>query len=107
MVGDAPGIEAWKEQTSAFDRVRSVAGSVSKPRSASYIATEAYVAENTARNHLERLVEMNVLLESEKGGTSMYSPDPLHIRMQTLRDLLDTYDHDDLIRLKTDLQERI
>lgn len=107
MSEDAPGIEAWKEHTSAFDRIRSVADTVSTPRPASYIASEAHVAENTARNHLERLVEMNVLLKSIDEGATTYSPDPLHTRMQTLRDLLDTHDHDDLIRLKTDLQERI
>jgi predicted nucleic acid-binding Zn ribbon protein len=107
MSDDHPGVEAWKEQTSAFDRVRSVAGAVSKARPVSYIATEAHVAENTARDHLERLVDMNVLLRRDVGGTAMYEPDPLHTRVQTLRDLLDEYDHDGLLQLKAELQEQV
>lgn len=104
---DAPGIEAWKEHTSAFDRVRSIAGSLSQPQPAATIADDAHVAENTAREHLERLVEMNVLLKHDREGTTMYAPDPLHTRLQTLRELLDTHDHDGLIRLKAELQEEI
>lgn len=107
MSNEALGVDAWKAQTSAFDRVRSVAGTVSQPQSASYIAQEAHVAENTARDHLERLVEMNVLLKHDREGTATYAPDPLHTRLQTLRNLIDEHDHDDLVQLKADLQERI
>lgn len=107
MTDDAPGLEAWKEQTSAFDRVRSIAGSLSRPKPASAIASDAHVAENTARQHLERLVEMNVLLKRDRGGTTIYAPDPLHTRLGTLRDLIDAHDHDGLIRLKAELQEEI
>jgi len=101
------GVEAWIENTSAFDRVQSIARIVSEPKPVSYIAEEAYVAENTARDHLGRLVELNVLLESESGGTTRYSPDPLHIRIQTLRELLEENNRDELINLKADLQAEI
>lgn len=107
MPDDAPGVATWKERTSAFDRVQSVADTVSQPRSASYIASEAHVAENTAREHLERLVEMNILLKRDQAGTTTYEPDPLHTRMQTLRELLETHDQESLIRLKAELQEEI
>lgn len=107
MTDDAPGVEAWVERTSAFDRVRSVAGSLSRPRSATYVAEEAQVAENTARDHLERLAEMNVLLKTDREGTTLYSPDPLHTRLQIVRDLLEENDHDDLLELKAELQEGI
>lgn len=107
MTDDAPGVTAWIEQTSAFDRVHSVATTVSQPQPASYIGEEAHVAENTARDHLARLVDMNVLLKSDEEGTALYSPDPLHTRMQTLRNLLEDHDHDGLIELKADMQEQI
>ncbi len=107
MPDDAPGVDAWKRNTSAFDRVRSVAGSLDQPKPAAYIADEAHVAENTARGHLERLAEMNVLLQSDDGGTTLYAPDPLHTRLQTLRDLLEAHDHNGLVDLKVDLQEQI
>lgn len=107
MTETADGLGAWIEHTSAFDRVQSIARSVSEPKPVSYIADEAHVAENTARDHLERLVELNVLLESESGGTALYSPDPLHVRLQTLRELLEEHDRDGLIELKADLQLEI
>lgn len=107
MADPSPGIEVWKQETSAFDRVQSVASTVSQPRPASYIAEQAHVAENTARDHLERLVDLNILLKSDEKGTTQYSSDPLHTRIQTLRDLLNQHDRNGLIQLKADLQEQI
>lgn len=107
MTEQTPGVEAWKEHTTAFDRVQSVVTTVSKPRPASYIADEAHVAENTARDHLERLVNLNVLLKTERDDGALYSPDPLHTRIQTLRDLLEEHDREGLIDLKIELQSQI
>ena len=101
------GVEAWKEHTTAFDRVQSVGTTVSEPRPASYIADEAHVAENTARDHLERLVNLSVLLKTERDGGTLYSPDPLHVRIRTVRNLLEEHDRDGLIDLKIELQSRI
>jgi|GEM_PF-328074 hypothetical protein len=107
MTDESPGVEAWKEHTTAFDRVQSVASTVSKPRPVSCIAEEAHVAENTARDHLERLVALNVLLKIERDDGAFYSPDPLHTRLQTLRDLLEEHDREGLIQLKIELQSKI
>lgn len=107
MTDQPPGVEAWKEHTTAFDRVQSVATTVSKPRSVSYLADEAHVAENTARDHLERLVSLNVLLKTDHDDGALYSPDPLHTRIRTLRELLEEHDRDGLIALKTEVQSTI
>lgn len=107
MAEQTSGVEAWKEHTTAFDRVQSVAATVSRPRPASDIADEAHVAENTARDHLERLVDLNVLLKTERDDGALYAPDPLHTRIQTLRDLLEAHDYDGLIELKAELQSQI
>lgn len=107
MTKQSAGVEAWKEHTTAFDRVQSVAATASRPRPASYIADEAHVAENTARDHLERLVNLSVLLKTERDEGAFYAPDPLHTRLQTLRDLLEAHDRDELIDLKVDLQSQI
>lgn len=101
------GVENWKEHTTAFDRVQSVATTVSEPRQASYIADKAHVAENTAREHLERLVNLTVLQKTERTNGSFYSPDPLHIRIQTLRNLIDENDKEGLVELKIKLQSQI
>lgn len=107
MTDQTPGVDAWKEHTTAFDRVQSVATTVSQPRPASYIADEAHVAENTARRHLDRLVTLNVLLKTERDDGALYSPDPLHTRIRTLRDLLEEHDRNGLIELKAELQSQI
>lgn len=104
---DEPGVDRWKEHQSAFDRVRSIAVTVSEPRSADWVAEHAHVAGNTARDHLQRLVEMNVLQIVPGDGATRYSPDPLYTRMQALRNLLDGRDRDDLLRLRADLQEQV
>jgi hypothetical protein len=102
-----PGVSRWVEETTAFDRVQSVATALSTPASAAEVATEAAVAENTARAHLDRLVEMNVLRSTDRDGSTVYAPDPLHTRVQTLRDLLSAHDHDGLLALQAQLRERV
>ncbi|WP_458210572.1 DUF7342 family protein [Haladaptatus sp. NG-SE-30] len=95
------------ENTSAFDRVRSIALTLSKPRTADWIADEALVARNTTRAHLQRLVEMNVLQTVSGEQATLSQPDPLYTWMRALRDLLDDRDRDELIQLRTALQEQI
>lgn len=106
-MSDAAGVDRWKATDSAFDRVRSVAVTLTQLRSADWIADQAAVAGNTARNHLERLVEMNVLEEVSHKGVTRYRPDPLYTRMRALRDLLDERDRDDLVNLRAELQEQV
>lgn len=104
---DSRGAENWKEHQNAFDRVRSIAVTISEPKSAGWIANQAHVAGNTARDHLQRLVEMNVLQTTTGGMTTQYAPDSLYTRMQTLRDLLDGHNRDELIKIRGGLQERV
>ncbi|PSQ51900.1 transcriptional regulator [Halobacteriales archaeon SW_8_65_20] len=106
MVEPEPGTEAWKEQTSPFDRVRAVSQSLSIPRSASWIAAEAAVSESAAREHLERLTEMSVLQERDDAGTVKYGPDPIFVRFQTIRELLDKHDLEDLLSLREELRSQ-
>lgn len=104
---DIPGDAAWKEHTSAFDRVRSVALSLSDPGSAGWIANEALVAENTARRHLERLADLHVLTTDTRGDAVTYYPDPVYIRIRDLRELVSGNDRDELAELATDLKADI
>lgn len=101
---ETSGDTAWKEHTSAFDRVRSVALSLSDPRSASWIADEALVAENTARRHLERLADLHVLTTDTTGSAVTYYPDPVYVRTRDLRELVAEYDRDELTELAADLK---
>jgi len=107
MGGTERGVEAWKEHTTAFDRVRSIVQAVDRPRTAAYIAEEAAVSETTANDHLKRLVEMNTVRTVDGENATLYEPDPLYARFRTLRRLIDEHDHAELLELKADLQEQI
>jgi len=81
-------VETWTEHASAFDRVKSVTMTLSEPRPTSWIATEAAVSPNTARDHLRRLIDLGVVTVTEKVGTRHYYPDPLYTRLRDVRELL-------------------
>lgn len=98
--------EQWVQETTAFDRVSSIAVSIDE-QPVSKIADEACVAENTARKHLNKLSELGIILEDEKNGTTTYSVDPLYLRMNSVRNYIDEYELDDLITLKASLQDDI
>jgi predicted transcriptional regulator len=68
--------------------VKSVTRSLSEPRPASWIATEAAVSPNTARDHLRRLIDLGVVTAIENHGTRHYYPDPLYTRLRDVRELL-------------------
>ena len=101
------GLKAWKEHTTAFDRVRSIAEGLDQPRTARYVAEEAGVAETTAHEHLKRLAEMNVIRSVVGEDATRYKPDPLYARFRTLRGLIDDHDHAELLELKADLQREL
>ncbi|AUX08376.1 transcriptional regulator [Halalkaliarchaeum desulfuricum] len=58
------------------------------PRPAPWIAEEAVVSPNTARDHLDRLIDLGVVTPIEKDGTRHYYPDPLYTRLRDVRELL-------------------
>jgi predicted ArsR family transcriptional regulator len=105
MTNDSsPGIERWIEETSAFDRVRSVAFALQQPQTAGQIADSAHVSEKTARGHLRRLVEMDVLLEDTEDGPTTYYPDPGYMRYREVRTLARENDRDELTELVATLK---
>jgi predicted ArsR family transcriptional regulator len=104
-----PGTGRWIEETSAFDRVQSVAFTLQEPRTAGRIAESAHVSEKTARAHLQRLVEMDVLLVETGEGPTTYYPDPAYMRYRDIRTLAREHDRDELTdvvaTLKGDIEE--
>lgn len=99
------GTERWKDEETALDRVWSVGVTLSRPRSARWIAQEAEVSERTARRHLTRLVETEVLEEVSGGSSMMYRVDPRYVRLRAMRGLLQ--EHGDLEELRSNLQGQI
>lgn len=99
-----PGIERWIEATSAFDRVRSVAFSLQEPQTAGQLAESAHVAEKTARGHLQRLVEMDVMLAEITDGPATYYPDPGYMRYREVRSLAREHTRDELLEIVATLK---
>jgi len=100
-------VETWKEHASAFDRVKSVTMTLSEPQTASWIATEAAVSPNTARDHLGRLIDLGVVTATETEGTRHYYPDPLYTRLRDVRELLQEMTKRDLSELAAELKDDI
>ena len=99
-------METWKEHASAFDRVKSVTMTLSEPRSAPWIAEQAAVSPNTARDHLRRLVDLSVVTETDD-RISHYYPDPLYTRLRDIRALLEETTKQELAEQATELKDDI
>lgn len=99
--------ETWIKQTTAFDRVKSVALTLSEPRTVAWIADEAHVSENTARSHLMRLADLGVLATTTTEQGTGYSPDAIYTRSQDIRELIRENTEDQLAARAVELQEEL
>ena len=104
---DPDWIATWTDHTSAFDRVKSVTMTLSEPQSAPWIAEQAAVSPNTARDHLRRLVDLGVVTATDGDGTRHYYPDPLYTRLRDIRELLDGTTKQELSEQATELKDDI
>lgn len=100
-------VATWKEHTTGFDRVRSVASSLAEPRTASWIATEAHVSEPTTRDHLSRLVDLGVLTTEDTSNGRTYYPDPVYTRLTALQELVSNNTETELAEQAASIQEDI
>jgi DNA-binding Lrp family transcriptional regulator len=99
------GIQAWIDETEAFDRVLSIALSLEKPRPASWVSEEAHVAENTARKNLERLESLEIVTAVERGATTYY-PNSAYLRFREVSSLAESYDKEELSEKLGRLKEK-
>lgn len=99
--------DTWVENTSAFDRVKSVVLTLSEPRTAGWIAEESHVSENTARSHLTRLADLGVLSTTSTPDGTGYVPDPIYTRSRDLRELVDANSEEELAEAAVDLQGQL
>lgn len=82
-------VDSWTDSMTARERVETIATTLSQPRTANWVADQAAVKWDTAKKHLDDLVESGVLLRTEEGG---YVPDPTRAYFDHLRDLILTND---------------
>ena len=67
-------VASWSETTSARERVRAVARTLSQPRSTRWISEQASVGWGTADSELTSLAERGDLERVEREGTTWYVP---------------------------------
>ncbi len=97
-------VEAWTESMTARERVETIATTVSEPRTANWIAEQAEVKWDTAKTHLDDLVDSGVVLVTDDGA---YVPDPTRAYFDQLRDLIITNDKEELRAELEMIAERI
>ena len=86
-------VDSWTNSMTARERVETIATTLSEPRTANWIADQAEVKWDTAKKHLENLVESGMLLMTED---DMYTPDPTRAYFDQLRELILTNDKSEL-----------
>jgi hypothetical protein len=86
-------VDAWTDSTTARERVETIATTLSQPRTANWIADQAAVTWDTAKKHLDDLVESGALLVT---SSDEYVPDPTRAYFDHLRELILTNDREEL-----------
>jgi len=97
----------WTRDLSAAERVEAVALTVSEPRTANWIATEADVAHETATKYLTRLADDGKLRRDATGQQTTYEPDPVGQYLIEMRELYEDHTTDDLAASLTQINEQI
>ena len=97
-------VEPWTETMTARERVETIATTLSKPRTANWVAEQADVKWDTAKKHLNDLVDSGIMLQTED---EQYVPDPTRAYFDHLRELILTNDQEQLRGELEAIAERI
>lgn len=97
-------VESWSESTTARERVETIGTTLSQARSANWVATQAEVNWDTAKKHLDSLVESGTLVRTDDGT---YVPDPTAAYFDRLRQLIVENDKEELRGELEAIAERI
>ena len=106
---NAAAVEAWKNDTTARERIRAVVQRIQEPTGAADIAAQARASEPVVRDTLAELADLGVVETIDTGrGTQYKRHDQMHIYRQIIR-LQQEYDEPDLLAelqaLKTTVNE--
>lgn len=95
-------MDSWKDDLSARERVRTVATTLSQPRSVNWIREEADVSWATAKDELDRLVDHHRLrrvypdANDESAEDPRYVPDYKTQYLSRIRELTDEHSREEL-----------
>ena len=99
----------WTEETTPFERVRTVARRTYDPESAAEIAERARTTPTTARKHLRQLAESGFVegvAVPDRDGT-LYRRATESVVLEQARDVLDEVGRDDLVRRISEMRSAI
>lgn len=102
-----PEVEQWVDETKGVERIVSVAISTSKPKTAQWIADQAVVSEQTARDHLETFADIGVIASFTSSGVTKYHADEAFIHYQEVQSCVEQYTKDELTDMLADLRSVI
>ncbi len=105
--GPPRGVERWKQETKSIERVIDVALTLAEPRTAGWIAEEAHVSEQTAREHLDLLADLGVVTATTARGVTKYQPDAAWLRFQEVSAMVEEHSREELLDHVEDHQRRI
>lgn len=98
---------AWNDDMDSADRVRAVAETLTRPRSASWVATQAAVNYKTAQKYLGKLVSDGRLRTTESDRTTYYAPNPRQQFFEEIGDLIDSHSKAELTQELQGMSARI
>lgn len=103
------GLESWREDLSARERVRKIATTLTEPRSVQWVTEEAGISSwQTAKDELEMLTDFGQVhaVEGDDGHTK-YAPNYQIRYFNELAGLINEHTRDELREEIADIQERI
>lgn len=99
----------WVDETTPFERVRTVTKRTYDPQSAAEIADRARTTPTTARKHLTQLVEsgfVEAVATPERDGT-LYRRSTESVVLEQSRDVLDEFDRENLVARIAEMHREI
>lgn len=99
----------WKEETTTFQRVKSVISREYEGKTAAEIAEDALVSETTARGHLEDLVDDGFVEKTTDGenGASLYMRSWESYVFEQAQDIVEHADSDELLEKVGEMENEI
>lgn len=99
----------WTDETTPFDRVRTVMRRTYEPQSADEIANRARTTPTTARKHLRQLEKSGFveIVSSEGRAAALYQRSNESLVLEQAHDILDQAGREELVTGITEMQDEI
>ncbi len=99
----------WKDDLSPRERVRQIVETVTDPVSANWVAEQADVGWQTAKDELEQLADRGGLRQVDRGGSVRYVPDFTRLYTERIRELALSFSREglreEIVQAKEEVQE--